>query len=359
MAQRNTNERHVVIDWSDVKHKFLQVVGEGKPWKGPNKSHSTARGFEEQGKGNPYGPPKCKHRCKVVTFEASHCPHQRRKSESVWNPQQRKDAEGNWVGGYDTVYTEPCAYCVWARGRIWEGGSHGETLDNLRNGYRAPEFAHSAAYVPMAPKKRPTWSDEPDGDMDMSRLYGGYDEYYMTPAEEEKKPGIRVMIEFAFACGVSNSVIEQYGAWVAGLLGALEMTGYDLEVDMWIPLDGLFSDRDYGEGNRDNVLIRVKRPNEVSDFTEWSALFAPTGYRHLGFCAKMVAGDKIGIKCSGGLGSTLGGQTWGLEYDTENSILKIRVDQRGSGLYGGNKFPTEALNKQAVELGLIPEPARV
>ena len=95
---------------------------------------------------------------------------------------------------------------------------------------------------------------------------------------------------------------------MAGLLGRWSPTGYDLEVDMWIPLDGLFqagAGRLYGK--RDNVLIRVKRPNEVSDFTEWSALFAPTGYRHLGFCAKLVAGDKIGLVCSSGLGMTLGG----------------------------------------------------
>lgn len=340
-------ERHVVIDWSDVKWKFLQVVGEGKEWKGPNKSHHTARQFAEQGQGNPYGPPKCRHRCQVSEFKASHCPHMRHKYESKWNPETKQ---------YEHVRTPPCEYCVWAGQRYWEGGSHGTTCDNLRHGFRAPEFEHSAAYVPLAPKKRPSWSDEPDGDLEMSRLYGGYDDYFLVPADVEKKPGIRVLIEFAFACGVNNSVIEQYGAWVAGFLGALEQTGYDLEVDMWIPLDGLFIDSEE-QGTRDNVLVRVKRQNEVSDFTEWSALFAPTGYRHLGFCAKMVAGDKIGKKCSSGLGMTLGGQTWDLDYDPENSILRVRVDQRGHGMYGGNVFPKDTLNAKAVELGLIPDPA--
>lgn len=338
-----------MIDWSDVKQRFLSVVADGKEWPGVNASHHTAIGFVEAGKGSLTGPPKCKHSCKVVKFEANSCPHIRDKSEQYYDEQERR---------YRTRIIPACKYCQWARQWHWTGGHYGNTVDNLRNGYRAPEFVHSAAYVPMSPRKRPSWHDEPEGDLDVGRLYGGYDSAYLVPAEQEKKPGLRVMIEFAFACGVANKTIEQYGAWVAGLLGALESSGYDLMVDMWIPLDGLFIGKnreDYYSDKRDNVLIRVKRSNEVSDFTEWSALFAPTGYRHLGFCAKMVAGDKIGEVCDSGLGTTLGGYTWGLEYDKEESILKIRVDQRGADMYGGDKFPKDRLNEQAKKLGLIPE----
>ena len=345
MAIRQIKERHVVIDWSDVKWKFLQVVGDGTPWKGINATHSTVKKMVEAGQENPYGPPKCKHRCRVVEFKSSHCEHMRDTYKDVWDPKLKR---------YKHERIPGCVYCNWASERHWDGGSYGATLDNTRNGFRAPEFEHSAEYVMLGQKKRPSWDDEPDGDLDMGRLYGGYDDYYMVPADDEKKPGIRVMIEFAFACGVSNDTIEQYGAWVAGLLGALEQTGYDLEVDMWIPLDSLFINQG-GGSMRDNVLVRVKRQNEVSDFTEWSALFGPTGYRHLGFCAKLVAGDKIGLKCASGLGQTLGGTGWGLEYDPQESILKIRVDQRGSGMYGGDAFPVARLNAQAVELGLIPE----
>jgi hypothetical protein len=359
MAEKKIKQRNVVIEWGDVKRKFLDVVGEGKPWEGPNSSHSTALEFAKAGKGNPYGPPKCNHTCKAVSFELERCEHFTRR-ENVYNPRLRKNQYGGWIGGYESKLIPGCTYCEWAGQQSWVGGSHGQTLDWLRNGYRAPEFEHSAAYVPLGERKRPTWHDEPDGDLDIGRLYGGFDDHYLVPAEQEKKPGIRVMIEYAFACGVSSKTIEQYGAWVAGLLGALESTGYDLTVDMWIPLDGLFqsSRNDYYNMTRDNVLIRVKRQNEVSDFTDWSALFAPTGYRHVGFCAKMVAGDKIGEKCYEGLGTTLGGKGWGLVYDEEESILKIQVDQRGHGMYGGDAFPKDRLNEQAVKLGLIPEPVK-
>jgi len=295
-------ERNVVLDWGDVKRKYLEVVGDGKPWGvgKANAKHHTAKGFEAD----------------------HHHPYK----------------DNGWVGA------KPA-----------------DTLEWVRNGYRADEFLHSAEYVPMAQRNRPTWSEEPEGDLDIGRLYGGYDNPYLIQAEQEHKPGIRVQIEYAFACGVSSSTISQYGAWVAGLLASLETSGYDLVVDVWIPLDGLFQDRGknhYHGGIRDNVLIRVKRENEVSDFTEWSAMFSPGGYRNLGFCAKLVAGDKIGKKCSSGLGMTLGGQTWGLDYDKEFSVLKVRVDQRGHGMYGGNSFPKDMLNKKGQELGLIPAPVK-
>jgi hypothetical protein len=322
MPQRiRKKERHVVIEWGDVRDKVLSVVGDGKPWgPGPNAQHSHAREMAEAGK-SLYGPPKC---------------------------------NKSGYGHKSQLY----AYCRWEarqnQNKSWSGGTWADTMGWTRDGFRAPEFRHSAEYVPMAKRPRPQWNEEPDGDLDIGRLYGGYDNPYLVHSEAERKPGIRVMIEFAFAAGVSRTTIEKYGAWVAGLLGSMEASGYDLTVDLWIPLDTLFVDRK-NPGMRDNVLMRVKRENEVADFTNWSVLFSPTGYRHVGFCAKLVAGDKLGLKASESLGWTLASEKgWHLDYDKENSILRIRVDQRGAERFGGDPFPREKLNKQAAEIGLIP-----
>src|SRR4051812_24790330 len=170
--RQNIRERHVVIDWSDVKHKFLQVVAEGRPWKGANENHHTVRKMVEAGQGDLDGPKKCKHRCKAVEFKSSHCEHMRSKDERKFNEKTKE---------YEFITTDPCEYCVWAGERQWDGGSYGQTCNWVRNGFRAPEFEHSAEYVPLGQKKRPSWSEEPDGDLEMSRLYGGYDDYFLVP----------------------------------------------------------------------------------------------------------------------------------------------------------------------------------
>lgn len=238
----------------------------------------------------------------------------------------------------------------------WEGGSGAQTLRWIEEGYFAKEFEHSAAYVPMALKDHVAWSEE-EGDADVGRLIGGYDDFYLGMAPQERKPGIRVMAQMAFASGMEAKTLRDYGAWVAGLLSSLEQSGYDLVVDIWIELDRLFRGDDHHM--RSNVLMRVKRENEVSDFTGWSVLFSPTGYRHVVFTAKCVAGDKIGMQASSTLGTTIGGREWRLDYDPEQSVLRIIVDQRGGRLFhGGDPFPIDRLNQQALDARLIAQPLR-
>jgi hypothetical protein len=103
-------ERHVVIEWGDVRDKVLEVVGDGKPWKGINASHDHARAMMAAGK-QLYGPPKCN---KTGFGHKSHL----------------------------------CAYCRWEQQqnhqKNWSGGKWSDTMEWLRNGYRAPEFRHSA-----------------------------------------------------------------------------------------------------------------------------------------------------------------------------------------------------------------------
>lgn len=230
----------------------------------------------------------------------------------------------------------------------WEGGSGAETLQYLREGFRAPEFLNAAEYVPTAQKTRNVWNEE-DGDVDSGKLLAGDDDFFLGAQKRLSKPGLRVQIEFAFAWSVNAKVIQEYGAWCAGFLGALESEGFDLVVDMWIPLDNLYvGDRDV----RSNVLIRVKRPNEVSDFTEWSALFGPTGYRQLGFTAKCVAGDKIGKQAVSWLGTTIGGKSWGVEYDVQDALVMITANQRAGG---SERLPKDKLNREAIEAGLLPD----
>ena len=235
--------------------------------------------------------------------------------------------------------------------RGFAGGSPAQTCGWIDDGYRTKEIAHSAEYAAISDQQHWTY-DEEEGELDIDRVMSGYDHIFLDRETRAARPGMRLMFEYAFACGTDPKVISQYGQWCASLIQSLETSGYDLVVDIWIHLDGLFQD-DYN--TRTSVIIRVKEENELSSFTDWSALFAPTGYRHLGFLAKCLAAEKKGTKTTYGLGQTIGGQDWGVTYDRENQTVQVRVNQRA----GAKFFPGDRLNEDALKEKLIPMPIKL
>jgi hypothetical protein len=225
----------------------------------------------------------------------------------------------------------------------WAGGSGADTLGWLDDGYRAPEFADATNVVPTTEKVRVGWSEE-DGDVDVGRLYGGYDDFYLATAPASTRPGLRVIVDCFFAALVKPKTVADYGAWVAGLIGRLEAQGYDLEVD----LSGRVTQLYEGSKGRQDVEIRVKRSGELSDFTEWSALFAPTGTRHLVFTAFGVASEKVGKRQTSFMCMSLERSAFGVEYDEVENVLRITAGQRHGGA-----FPAEVMNEKLNASGLI------
>lgn len=233
----------------------------------------------------------------------------------------------------------------------WDGATPAQTAKYVRQGYFAEEFAHSAEYAALSNKKHFSYNDE-EGELDIDRVFDGHDAIFLDREMRESRPGIRIMVEFAFSSATEAKTISEYGAWVASLIKSLEASGFDLVVDMWINLWGLF-EGDIRNRRNSHVLIRVKQENEYSNFTEWSALFSPSGYRHLGFLAKCLAGEQIGKKVTDSFGKCHRGKGWGVEYDKDNQQVTINVNQMGSSL------PVDKLNEEAIEAGLIQQPLKI
>lgn len=227
----------------------------------------------------------------------------------------------------------------------WRGGSGAQTLDWLRNGFFAPELQEAAQTAATDIKARVGWSEE-DGDIDVGRLYGGYDDYMLEVQPSETQPGLKVTADAFFAASVRPSCVKAYGAWLAGLIGTLEARGYDLEVGVGAPVDSLYD----GSCPRTRVVVNVKRLGELSDFTEWSQIFSPTGLRVTLFTAFGVASEKVGKKQTSFMCMSLPSSVvpWNVTYDEEANHLHITVDQRYSG-----EFPAERMNTKLAESGLI------
>ena len=234
----------------------------------------------------------------------------------------------------------------------WEGGSAAQTMKYVRTGYRAEHFAHSAEYAALSNKRHFTYNED-DGEIDLDRVFDGHDAIFLDREDRESRPGLRLMIEFAFAWTTDAEVISQYGAWVASLIKSLESSGFDLVIDLWLNLDQLFVGDAYDQ--RTNVFLRVKQENEQSNFTEWSALFGPTGFRQLGFLALCLAGVNNGGRVDGCFGTTIGGKDWGVTYDREVQQVTINVNQRA----GDELLPIEKLNDAALDCGLVRQPLKV
>lgn len=316
-------QRFTVVQWGAVKRQVLSVLRSNQPW--------TSQ--------------------PVNWFEL------RRIQRDMARPQ-------SWVGNY-----------------IDEQGRHKtatglDIMNWVDSGFYSSAFRNLAAHRPVGLQHRASWNSE-EGDIEVSRLYGGWDDYMLGPVRQPGKPGIKIQFEYAFAAGVPNETIAQYGVWIMKLITGMEQQGFDLAIDAWICLDDLFVGDESGyqrrrrgrgwqylfnyprlPGIRSNVLIRVKNVGEASDPTEWSVLFSPAGYRVCGFTAKGVAADKLGKKTTSGLGMTIGGKDWDLKYDKEKSIVTIFANQQAGYGYG-RAFPEDVLTKKAIEAGLLPDPALV
>lgn len=248
-----------------------------------------------------------------------------------WAQAQQKRLEGLYIDPY-TVDS-------------WVGGSGAQTLRWLDDGYTAPELQAAADAVPTSERSRAGWSEE-DGDIDVGRLVGGYDDFYLEVSPSETKPGLKLTADVFFAALVSADTVKAYGAWLAGLIAALESNGYDMEIGLCTPVEQLYD----GAKGRQNVEIRVKRAGEMSDFTEWSALFAPTGLRHIVFTAFGVASESIGKKQTSFMSMSLNKRQidWSVSYDPIENHLHVSVNQQESG-----KFPADLMNVYLAECGLI------
>jgi len=224
-------------------------------------------------------------------------------------------------------------------GGSWSGGTVADTVGWLENGYRAPEFSTQEDVGDYSRRRRRAHWDSEDGDIDVARLVGGADDFYLTRADREGKQGLSIEVEIGFRGGVRASTIARYGAWVTSFVGALESRGYDLEVAIVSSATGVIR----GGGSTD-LRIVVKRPNEASDFTSWSALFAPTCHRHLIFTARGMAADLAGQE--GGCGGS-NHYGWTVRYDKDNNTVRIGCASEG------NDDPTQQLTAQAKAAGLL------
>lgn len=235
--------------------------------------------------------------------------------------------------------------------KSFHGAMTEDVLSWARDGFFAPEFANSADYVPLADKLRPVWSDD-DGEPDAGKIVAGDDDIFLAMEERPGRTGITVIVDYNFAWIVSTDEIQGFGAWCAGFISRLEADGYDLEVMVNFPVKNMgYDSGTYTRMNTGDIHVKVKEFGMQSDFTGWSVLFSPGGYRHLGFTAYGIANDLIGADDMTGGISRCPETSYGVQYDRELSLVTITSGMRGTR---GGKFDSEMMQGMAIRAGILP-----
>jgi hypothetical protein len=216
----------------------------------------------------------------------------------------------------------------WAKGE--SGGTTGkspttaEMLGWLNSGYQVPGLQNPPAdLMPTRKRRRLLLKDE--GELQLDLAFSGHDYPFLEWERRERKPGLRVNVQMNFAWIVPQAVIAEYQKWVASLLYTLEEIGFDLEVNTSMICESLFTNSKSRKAH--SLNIRVKRENEASDFSQWSAMFSPGGLRHLFFLGVLIANDRRGYEAPMHMGLNDRNSTWKLEYSPEDRTLYVKAAQ--------------------------------
>lgn len=206
-----------------------------------------------------------------------------------------------------------------ARRSDWQGCTNAQMIDWLKNGYAVPGLEGvDSTLLPGAPKRKIRFAEEGD-EMLIDLAWSGVDEHFMTWDKRQVKPSFRVVINCCFSAYVGAEVVNAYQQWCARMLQTIDSFGFDMQVDLAAPNSAPFHD----------VAIRVKESGEASDFSNWSPMFSPGGFRHLTFLAFIQACDTHGKIVQPGLGHVAQSNAWSVSYDESEQVLTVTNNNDG------------------------------
>lgn len=181
------------------------------------------------------------------------------------------------------------------------GGTSEEMLDILINGYPFDNLSDEIS-LPVSTYERPRrrYTDDSEGEFNYDLYANGETEFYLQEIRRPHRGGISLLVQYDFAANVTPENIASYGRWVGAVIQHLQARGYDLEIKV-------FCLGSYAYEQVDGVTethIQLSKFGEQVLKRDWSALFSPCGYRHLGFMS-LVLPEVLAPNdwtCSRGLG---------------------------------------------------------
>jgi hypothetical protein len=219
----------------------------------------------------------------------------------IRNPRNRKESK-------DAGISEPTS---------WNGYNKQQMLDWIASGFKSEAFKdlHEIS-PPMRKRRKMVYAEE--GELQVDLVLSGFDQPFIQWTKRETAPGLSVDIETSFSAGMDNRVIAEYQNWIARMLYTLETEGIDLDVNIANRVRGGIS----GDTGENTTRINVKREQEATDFSRWSVMFSPGGFRGLMFLAKVIGADHHKAVINSNFGIPIG-NSWDLQFDPETRKLRV------------------------------------
>lgn len=212
--------------------------------------------------------------------------------------------------------------------RKWRGnvvnkwiGCSGEQMQGwLAEGYYPSEGDIPEVNFSNAPvHKRRFVSNDEAGELQIDAALAGDDYIYRAYTNREVPRNINVHIDTCFSASTNSRVIAQYLEWCLRLVEALQKRGLAPGLSLEIATQRMFRER----GDWENVVIPLSQAGEQIDSIAWRAYFTEGGFRTLGFLSMGIAGDKLGLTVSSGLGTPHLRSKFSVEFDEDTSTLHI------------------------------------
>lgn len=205
----------------------------------------------------------------------------------------------------------------------WTGTNSAEMLDFIARGYHVPGLDGITALIPARPRRRLKLAEEGD-ELLLDLVWDGSDTPFAEWEKRVAKPGLSVDVYMTFSSYVSSSVLTAYFRWVARALQTLDQAGIDMEVNVVNR-----AMRIHDGGGLSESIVRVRKPGEAADFSNWSAMFSPGGLRHLGFVSIAQHADSNGYRVRDSYGHPAGhpnGDAWDVLWDDKINRVVFLCD---------------------------------
>ena len=214
---------------------------------------------------------------------------------------------------------------LWKSDPTWVGASVSEMETWIKDGYRVDGLSEiSGTLIAAKPRRKLRFADEGD-ELHLDLAWSGVDNHFSEWEKRVTKPGLVVEMEMAYHAGNVAQRIRPYLVWLARMLQTLDENGIDVEASMVNTVVHLTNEAGYDKPYK--TRVRVKRPGEAADFSAWSALFSPGGFRQLMFTAKIMHGDSRSEITLNGLGAPRTSDKWDIEYDPDENRMIVRQTQ--------------------------------